>query len=280
VRAREGEAGYALVAAVASVALFALMALAALHATRASVITASAEIDRAKLLAAADAGIALALDGLLAEDRTSRWSIDGRTRRVGFDGMTLQIVVQDERGKIPLNLMDEGQVRDMFERLGLTGERLDIVTDSFLDWRDEDEERRPNGAEAEDYAAAGIRPRNGALRSLGELAMIRGLDASLAKRLAPVATVHFGDGSFEPRFAQPFALEVMGGGDGPAAIERARELAGQRPAIELGDDVPLTGRPLNILVDSVGPAGAHAHRSAIVELSGSALRPYVVLDYE
>jgi general secretion pathway protein K len=194
--------------------------------------------------------------------------------------MALRIVVQDERGKIPLNLMDDGQVRDMFERLGLAGERLNIATDSFLDWRDDDDERRPNGAEGEDYAAAGVRPRNGPLRSRGELAMIRGIDAALVERLAPVATVYFGDGSFEPRFAQPFALEVMGEGDGPTAIERARELAGQRPAIELGDDMPLTGRPLRIAVDSFGSAGSHARRSAIIELSGSSLRPYVVLDYE
>jgi general secretion pathway protein K len=71
-----------------------------------------------------------------------------------------------------------------------------------------------------------------------------------------------------------------GGVDSPAAINRQRELDGQRTAIELGEDIDLVGRPLMISVEAIRPSGARAVRQMVVELTGSAVRPYVVRAYE
>ena len=101
------EEGYALIAAVVSIVIFALMALTIINVTRSSTIMASAEIDRARLSAAADAGVAIAVHGLMLKDPAQRWAIDGNIRRETFDGMTLEIIVEDERGKIALNLINK-----------------------------------------------------------------------------------------------------------------------------------------------------------------------------
>lgn len=274
----DGEGGYALVAAVASIAVFALMALTLLRAAHGSILSAEGEIDRVKANAAAHAGLALAIQGLLAPDRTSRWSIDGRTRMVTFGNASLAIRIEDERGKIPIGVIDDDQAKRLFENLGLVGERRTIASDSLLDWIDDDDIERPNGAESLYYIKRGIRPRNGVPLSIEELGLIRGFDAALVERLRPIVTVFFGRGAFDARFAPPGAIAIMaeGGENSPAIIERERELAGQRPAIELGEDVSLVGRPLTVAVDARLANGAEAHRRTVIELTGAARARYIV----
>lgn len=276
------ESGYALVAAVASIAVFATMALTIMTATRASVVEGTAEVRQAQAAAAADAGVALAISGLLSDDIADRWSIDGRTRRIPFGQAMLNIHVEDERGKVPLNRLDEHYVTALLEAFGLSGDRLRIAIDSLLDWTDDDDEPRPFGAEAEYYAPRGIRPRNGALLSVDELGLVRGFDPLLVRRIGEIATTSFGNGSFDARYAQPLAIGIMQGGgeNSPAAIDRARELAGQRTAIELATEGDLVGRPLTIVVDASLAGGGRARRRAIIELTGAALRPYVVRSYD
>ena len=73
---------------------------------------------------------------------------------------------------------------------------------------------------------------------------------------------------------------LEGGRDSPQAIGRQRELDGQRTAIELGDAVDLSGRPLMIVVDASLPDGARAVRRTTIELTGSPVRPFVVRSFE
>lgn len=279
-RPRRGEAGYALVAAVASIAVFATIALMVISATRGTVISASAEIGRARAQAAAEAGLALALRDLLNAGPAGAPPIDGQVRHVRFDGADLAIAIEDERGKVPVNALEEDQARRLFEAVGLSGERLDIATDSFMDWADDDDEPRPNGAEAPHYASHGIRPRNGLLRSVGEMAQIRGLDAELVRRLESIATVHFGRGSFEPGHATPAAIRVIEGETRGAVdiISRQREMAGQRAALALGTNDSLVGRPLTIRVEARTADGARVQIRQIAILTGRAAAPYVLKD--
>lgn len=84
-------------------------------------------------------------------------ALDGRTYRIGTDVL---VSLQDARGMISLNgsLLDTvGRVR--LERLlatyNLEPTTIASLIDSVLDYRDTDDFRRINGAEKEEYAAAG-----------------------------------------------------------------------------------------------------------------------------
>lgn len=277
-----GEQGYALVAAVASIVVFAAMALAILSATRAAIATGSAEVGQARAAAAADAGVALALSGLLAADPQQRWQLEAPTRFYDFAGARVAIRVEDERGKVPLNLVDEEMATRLLQRFGYDGDALKIARDSLLDWLDGDDQPRPYGAETAFYAPLGYRPRNGAFASVGELRRVRGFDAGVVARMAPYLTVNFGRGNFEPSHADPIAIEIVQGEEGAAdAIDRARELAGQRVAIEAtATHEDLLAHPLMISVVALLPGGARAERHQVIELTGSALRPYVVRSYD
>jgi hypothetical protein len=175
--------------------------------------------------------------------------------------------------------MADEQARALFEVLGASGALLESRTDALLDWLDEDDEVRPEGAESAYYAPLGRRPRNGALHSVEELILIRGMTPDIVARLRRGATA-YGDRlqGFDDRYATPLALSVIsGGGLGSAAvINRQRELAGQRVAIDLADGDSLTGRPLTVRVVARRPGGSRLERGTVIELTGQPNQPYVV----
>ena len=275
------EEGYALIAAILSIVIFALMALTIINVTRSSTLMASAEIDRAKLSAAADAGIAIAVHGLMLNDPVRRWAIDGKARREVFERTTLDIIVEDERGKIALNLINKSEVEAMFAEFGLQGLELEAAVDSFLDWRDEDDDPRPRGAEFEVYAPKQIKPRNGELRTLGELALISGIGPELAQRMIPFTTVNFGTGEFDPRYASELAKRVssineISNGLFDSADSEAAKLGRSIEALRTRRTDSLVGRPLTIRVTAKQPPDKSAQRTAIIELTGSEVRPFVI----
>lgn len=279
--ARRSEGGYALIAAILTIVVFASMALALLNVTRSSTMMASAEFDRARLSAAADAGIAIAVHGLMLTDPAQRWTIDGKVRRERFDSTTLDIIIEDERGKIALNLINKAEVEKMFSEFGLQGLELEAAVDSFMDWRDEDDDPRPRGAELDAYAAKRIKPRNGELRTTGELALIEAIGPALAQRMMPYVTVNFGTGEFDPRYASPLAIrvssvnEIANGlfSDPPATAIRS---GGTIRAFGAGRSDSLIGRPLTIRVTARQRPDKSAQRTAIIELTGSSVRPFVI----
>lgn len=275
------EEGYALIAAILSIVIFALMALTIINVTRSSTLMASAEIDRAKLSAAADAGISIAVHGLMLNDPTQRWAIDGKVRREMFERTTLDIIVEDERGKIALNLINKTEVEAMFAEFGLQGLELEAAVDSFMDWRDEDDDPRPRGGEFEVYAPKQIKPRNGELRTLGELALIAGIGPELAQRMIPFTTVNFGTGEFDPRYASELATRVssineISNGLFDSADSEAAKLGRSIEALRTRRTDSLVGRPLTIRVTAKQPPDKSAQRTAIIELTGSEVRPFVI----
>ena len=82
--------------------------------------------------------------------------------------------------------------------------------DALDDWKDQDDEPRPLGAEAADYARAGspFRPPNAPLLRLDELSRIAGFNDTLAERLAPYLTV-WGDGSLNVNTAPRQVLAAV-----------------------------------------------------------------------
>jgi general secretion pathway protein K len=268
--------GYAMLTAVAAIAAFAYIAFEVMAANRGAIIGLSAQVDRARMAAAADAGVMLAIEGVAIPDASRRWPIDGRSQAVSFDGMGLVITVEDERGKVPINRISPGQARRLFIAGGASGGQLEQLVAAFEDWQDDDDEPGPGGAERDDYRTTGIRPRNGEFRTVAELSRLKGMDPQVYARIAPICTVFFGQsGGFSARTASPAAIAVMigSGENSPDIIIRQRELAGQRTALDTVDE-DLRGRPMTVRVAVSDGRGGQFSRSAIVELTGNRSNPY------
>ena len=273
------ENGYAMIAAVTGMAAFAFVAFEVLAIHRGAIASIRGQLEAAQLEAAANAGLSAAVYGLSLQDTSQRWSIDSRPRTMRFGDTTLTIVVEDEHGKIPINRINEDQVRQMFRAAGVQGDRLKELVDTFQDWQDEDDDPRPHGAEAPDYVSLGIKPRNDDFATVGELALIKGMDLSLYNKLAPSLTVFFGEsGAFSVEDAQPLALAVLSDTDenSPDVIERQREMAGEKPVFDTAPAVNLIGRPLTIRVSARDSSGGLYQCSVIIELTGVKGNPYWV----
>jgi general secretion pathway protein K len=274
-RSRDG--GYAMLAAIIGIAAFSYVAFEAIAESRGVVSEVQAEYERAKLKSACDAGLMLVISSLASVDRYKQWPIDGSKRNLTFDDVALTVTVEDERGKFPINGTNEDQVRQLFVAAGVSGSRLSTLVNSYEDWIDPDNERRLNGAEADQYLAVGYKPRNSSFHTVSELRLLNGMDEDLYSRVAPAMTVFFGEsGGFSETTAQALALEALSevGPNSPEVIERQLELAGQAPAVRIIKYPPnLMGRTLTVRIEA-RRAGAYLRRSAIIELTNNKTTPY------
>jgi len=273
-----GEDGYGLVAAVTAVAAFAILSFQVVAADQGGIDLALGRVEQARLAAAADAGISLAIHGLAADDRGARWSIDGRARRLEFDGIELTVTVEDERGKAPLLALSDSQARALFAGAGAGGDRLDALVAEFREWQTEDD-TAPDLNNPVQPPPPAQPVRHGPFRTVGELAALKDMDRATFARIAPVVTVFFEDnGPFEPDHAQPLAQAAMSADtlENPDQIANEAELTNQRPEEELAPDDHFVGRPLTIRVVARDHDGARTHRMEVIEFTGDKANPYWV----
>ncbi|RMD84753.1 MAG: hypothetical protein D6815_03490 [Candidatus Dadabacteria bacterium] len=93
--------------------------------------------------------------------------------------VTVELRATSEDGKVPLNSpqLDETVLRRIVRNLGYDEQTAAIVSDSILDWRDEDDFHRENGAE-DDYYESLPRPyqaKDDRFDALEELLLVRGV---------------------------------------------------------------------------------------------------------
>jgi general secretion pathway protein K len=162
----------------------------------------------ARASALADAGVNLAVLDLVAvrqqPGRPRRFPIDGTpTVCAPEPGTSIALAVRDEGGRVDLNTADERLLKALFLAAGTDEARAAALADAVIDFRDADGTRRPRGAEAADYIAAGRAAiaKNAPFDAVEELGQVLGIDSALMQRLAPLVTVHSGLSGIDPAAA-------------------------------------------------------------------------------
>ncbi len=286
-RQNRHDQGFALIMAVIAALLFSYLALFVVENSRGDIAMARARQDRARMEAAAQAGLMLAIHGLGLDEHSGRWAIDGRPRRLTFDGVTLTIWVEDERGKMPANDATEAQWRRLLAGAGVSGLQLGMLTAAITDWIDDDMDSRPNGAEREDYRRSGsmVFPRDRAIRTLDELLDVRGMTPDILERIRPALTLFFGPPpAFSARTAvSPLAVTAMLGQSeaGVDMVARQRDLAnGAQTALDTADSQSLIVRPLCVRVLAELPDGGRVSHAAIIQLTSNPARGVRFRDFQ
>ena len=120
--------------------------------------------------------IALLNDDSKASDCLSDyWSnSDIDCNDIVLDGAVLSIKIIDEVGKLNINTATREQLLQL-------PEMTEDIADSIIDWRDEDNEPKTEGAEQPYYSnmAIGYRVRNGPFRTVRELLLVKGVSREL-----------------------------------------------------------------------------------------------------
>ena len=189
----------------------------------------------------AEAGLHRAVFELRNPNIEARWFADGRSYLVSFDEMELDIQVRDESGKIDINVADELVLGRLFDSLGVDAQRRDELIGAILDWRDPDSLVNLNGAEDDDYAAAGYPygAKDAPFDTVPEIQQVLGMDYELYQRLQPAVTVYTGRARPDPAFAPLEVLRAFEGMDDDLA----------REFIEMREQITELGVPLPVLPD-------------------------------
>lgn len=103
----------------------------------------------------------------------------------------MSIKVQDSSGLISLSPLNTVVLGRLLKYFGLDQDRVSIAIDSLLDWIDQDDLKRLNGAEKEYYSSEGFdyEPRNYPIQYKEEFKLIRGFDDALYKKIEPFITI-------------------------------------------------------------------------------------------
>ena len=259
--------GYALIVALLAVMAFAYVAFQVLAANEGALAGISATAEHARLTAAADAAVTIAIHGLGEADPSARWAADGEPRHIDFNGVDLIVSVDDERRKAPLAGLDDNQARVLFAGAGASSAQLDALVAEFGDWRDQARaSERPGAPSASEIHR---------FRALGELMMLKDMSLDLYGRIVPAVTVYYEPGAtFEAERASPLALATMQAMAGAApALTIAGPLAIEPPSLDTAPDDRVTGRTLSVHVTARDQDGSMARRVAVVGLTGAKTEP-------
>ena len=142
------------------------------------------------------------------------WSPDGSAHVWDDAGARIAVTAIDESGKIDLNNAPDDLLKGLLRTAGgLDADAAARLVDVIGDWKDADDLRRPNGAEAPEYQAAGLayKPANAPFEAVAELQRVLGMTPALYAKIADSLTVHSRTAGVNPAYAsRPVLLSLPG----------------------------------------------------------------------
>ncbi|MBK9705020.1 MAG: general secretion pathway protein GspK [Betaproteobacteria bacterium] len=129
------------------------------------------------------------------------WFPNGAVHGWEEDGARLAVSLAYESGRIDVNVAREPLLKGLFtSAAGLEPEAVNRVVDAVMDWRDPDDAKRINGAEAADYRAAGRNyvPANANFETIEELQRVLGMTPEIYAKVADLITVHSRQPGIDP----------------------------------------------------------------------------------
>ena len=142
------------------------------------------------------------------------WAADGRVHTWDEDGSRIAVNALDESGKIDINTASDPLIKGLLQTAaGLDDDTAARLIDVIEDWKDADDLRRPNGAEAPDYEAAGLsyKPANAPFEAVAELQRVLGMTSAIYGRIADSLTVYSRMTGINPAFASRTVLLAVPG---------------------------------------------------------------------
>jgi general secretion pathway protein K len=216
--------GIALIAVLWVLLLLAFLAASFSSSTRTEANLARNLVENAKAEALADAGVYRAIAGLAIPIEEGGVRVDGTPYAWAFADGEVRFAIHDEGGKIDLNGAPVGLLHGLLRSVGLDEEETTTIADAIADFRDEDDERRPSGAEDPDYRAAGLPhgAKDAPFEMVDELLRVEGMTGELFVRLRPSLTVYTGEDLPDRSTASPEVLAALAAVD-PEDLEQDLE---------------------------------------------------------
>jgi general secretion pathway protein K len=270
---RTRQRGIALVLVLWVMALLAVMVVGFASDARTELKLARNQADAAEARAIADTGVSLALLNVLDNNEETAWRVDGATHSLAYGGGAIRVSVQDEGGKIDLNLAPPSLLAGLFRTLRIAD--AEPLAAAIQEWR------RQHGGDPADGPVA----RTGPFLALEQLRAVPGVTAAAYTRAAPFLTVYTRRDRIDPLTAPAEVLLSLPGAR-PAEVEaflaardRSGPIPGGLPVLNgIGDSVAHAGLDV-VTITSEGrtAGGARFIRQATVSASARGGAPYQIL---
>ncbi len=116
-----------------------------------------------------------------APEKSSRWRMNTDIPPVAFAEGRFKVRIGNEAGKINLNTADEILLKMMLNGFDMEEQEKSVIVDSIMDWRDENDVHRMNGAENDYYQSLpnAYDCKNGDFDTIEELLLVRGITPDL-----------------------------------------------------------------------------------------------------
>ncbi|HEY3919307.1 MAG TPA: hypothetical protein VGL83_16070 [Stellaceae bacterium] len=277
--ARRRDRGFALVLVIWVLALLALLGAEVAADSRSEAVVSRNRLDLAQARASADAGIALAVMGLLDPNQATRWQADTVPHNVDYAGRPLVITIVDEGGKIDLNNAPIELIGGLLGEFGINGDRQAAIGQAILDRRAHfaaaaGAVTAPAGRIFPGTQAHVINLAKLAFADVSELRQLPAMTRALYERLEPELTVYSQSPTINPMTAsRQTLLAIPGAGaediDGLMAARRGGQT--QLDLEELSKLAAYTRvdtlHVVTITVQAKASGGASFKRRAVVAVS-------------
>jgi general secretion pathway protein K len=269
---RTGERGLVLIGVLWVLLLLSLAALPVMMMGRESAEIARNTTLRSQARAIAEAGINLALVGFLNPQPGVEVPLDGSVRVSRFAGADVRVAIEDENGKIDINVADVDLLARLFRAAGVTVLDATAYAEAIVDWRGAVASTVADGFQDADALPQALRYslERYPFASVEALYRVPGLPPGLIARIKGVLTVYSTRGVVDSQTALPL-------------VRAALRIDAQGDWIE--DDTTRVPPTIGSLTDMVGRAftiramvrllrGAVFVREAVIRLTGAPDKPY------
>jgi general secretion pathway protein K len=212
---RDDQSGIALILVLWLTILLTVIGGSFAYGMRNEALAARNTVSLAQARALADGAIYRTVFELMRpKTLTDAWAADGSIHTWDEDGSRIVVNALDESGKIDLNSASDPLIKGLLQTAGgLDDDTAGRFVDVIDDWKDVDDLRRPNGAEAPDYQAAGLsyKPANAPFEAVAELQRVLGMTSEIYGRIADSLTVYSRMTGINPAFASRTVLLAVPG---------------------------------------------------------------------
>jgi len=179
----------------------------------------------------------------------------------------LAVKAQDANGILSVTTIKTLPLKRLLTYFGVDSQNADIFIDSILDWIDQDDLTRINGAEKQWYSSQGFNyePRNYQIQNKEELKLIRGLSPEIYSKIEPYITILPATG-FNPNTASdPVLISYLDIGNDTLNV--LKEYMKTKPVTSDSEFYSLTGRRI------VQEEGLYFFPSSFLEITVQAGKP-------
>jgi general secretion pathway protein K len=286
-RSRRNEAGIALVLVLWLTILLTVIASGFAYSMRTEALAARNAIALAQAGATADGAIArMAFELMRPRTISETWAADGAVHYWNDGGASVAANAVDESGKIDLNAGSDVLLKGLLQTAGgADADTAAHLVDAIDDWKTAGDLKRPNGAKAPDYKAAGLSygPPNAPFEAVADLQRVLGMTTALYAAVADSLTIYSRQGGVNPAYASRTVLlafpnttpEIV-----DAYIARRNDALNNRQPVPTFPLATVVAGPANvwrIRAEVSTPDGATFIRDAVIRQGGDALHPVTML---